>query len=154
VTPRDILGGLVIALGVSAAWIRLFPALAPVGGGWPDRRALQGLWFPSLGLLVLTPLWPPLAPRYVGALIGLAVSYTGVLVTGAPRDGGTTRRRLTRALLALALFAITLGVTERMLAFAGLSGGRLPELFLRAVVTASTFAGTMMLCRRLGLYEA
>jgi len=150
----DILGGLVIALGVSAGWIRLFPALDPVAGGWPDRRALRALWLLSLGLLVLTPFWPPLAPRYVGALTGLAVSYTGVLVMGAPPDGGTTRRRVTRVLLALTLFATTLGVTEGVLAFAGRSDGRLPELFVGAVVTASTFGGTIMLCRRLGLYDA
>jgi hypothetical protein len=150
----DILGGLVIALGVSAAWIRLFPALDPVGGGWPDRRALRALWPLSLGLLVLTPFWPPLAPRYVGALTGLAISYTWVRVTGAPPDGGTMRRRVTRVLLALALFATTLGLTEGVVALAGRSGDRLPELLVGAVVTASTFAGTIMLCRRLALYDA
>lgn len=150
----DILGGLVIALGVSAVWIRLLPALDPVGGSWPDRRALRALWLLSLSLLVLTPFWPPLAPRYVGALTGLAITYTGVLATGAPPDGGSTRRRVKRVLLALTLFAATLGLTEGVLAFAGRRGDRLPELFVGAVVTASTFAGTIMLCRRLGLYDA
>lgn len=149
----DVLGGLVIALCVSAAWIRLFPARDP-DGGWPDRGALRALWLLSLSLLVLTPFWPPLAPRYVGGLIGLAISYTGILATGAPPDGGTTRRRVSRVLLALTLSATTLGFAEEVLAFTGRSGGRLPELFVGAIVTASTFAGTIALSRRLGLYHA
>lgn len=150
----DVLGGLVVALGVSAAWIRLFPALDPVDGVWPDRRALRGLWVLTLALLVLTPFWPPVDPRYVGALTGLAISYTGILVTGAPADGGPTRRRFVRVLLGLAVFATTLGVTQGVLALAGRSGDRVSELLVGTVVTASTFAGTIRLCRRFGLYDA
>ncbi len=149
----DVLGGLVIALGVSAAWIRFFHALDSVEGTWPERRPLRALWLLNLGLLSLTPFWPPLAPRYVGALTGVAISYSLVLVTGAPRDGGTRWQRVSRVLLALTIFATTLGVTEWVLVFAGLSGGRLPQWFVGAIATASTFAGTIVLCRRLRLYD-
>ena len=149
----DVLGGFVIGLGVSSAWIRFFPARDPVGGSWPDRGALRALWILNVSLLALTPLWPPLALRYVGALVGLAISYTVVLVTGAPPDGGATRRRVTRVLLALTLFSITLGLTDGLPALAGRNGGRLEELFVGAIVTTSTFAGTLVLCRRLRLYE-
>lgn len=150
----DVLGGFVIALAVCAAWIRFFPATDPVDGTWPDRHALRGLWLLSLSLVALTPFSPLLEPRYVGTLAGLALSYSEVVRAGAPPDGGAWRLRLTRVVLALTLFSSSFGLTEGLLMLAGRSGGRLSGLFLGAMVTGSTFAGGVYLCRRLRLYEA
>ncbi len=147
----DVLGGFVIAIGVSAVWIWLFDSKE---GKWPPSWSLRGLWLLCLGLLVLMPWFPPISPGYAGALTGLALSYTLIGFTGAPPDGGTDPQRVGRVLLALAVFAITLGLTEGMLAFGGRIESRLGQWMVGAIVTASTFAGAIVLCRRLRLYES
>lgn len=145
----DVLGGFAIALMVSAVWIRLFGAIDPAEGTWPPRRPLGWLFLLCVSLFAMAPWVSPVSPRYAGALTGLALSYAVVLSKGAPPDGGTKRQRWLRVLLALTLFATTLGLGDETLALAGLSGGRLPQWFLGAIVTASTFAGTIVLARRL-----
>ena len=149
----DVLGGLVIAIGVSAVWLRLFGCFESGDGSGPPRWPLRGLWLLCLGLLVLMPWCPPISPRYAGALTGLALSYALIASTGQPPDGGTNRQRVSRVLLALAIFTITLGLTEGMITFAGRIEGRLSQWVVGATVTASTFAGAIVLCRWLGLYK-
>ncbi len=148
----DVLGGLVIAIGVSAVWIRLFDSFHLPEGNGPPKRPLRGLWLLCLGLFVLMPWFPPISPRYAGALTGLALSYTLIASTGQSPDGGTNRQRVSRVLLALVVFATTLGLTDRMLAFDGRIESRLGQWVAGATVTASTFAGAIVLCRRLRLY--
>lgn len=148
----DVLGGFVIAIGVSAAWIRLFGSLDSAEGNGSARRPLRGLWLLCLGLLSLLPWWPPIAPRYAGALTGLALSYSLIVATGLPPDRGTNRQRVSRVLVALALFAITLGLGEGTLALVGRGEDRLLQWLVGATVIASTFAGAIVLCRRLRLY--
>lgn len=148
----DVLGGFAIALVASATWVRLFGEVDPVGGMWPRRSPLRGLWFLCALLFALVPWFSPISPRYAGALTGLALSYAVVFSNGAPPDGGAIRQRLMRILLALALFATTLGLGDEALTLAGLSGGRMAQWFLGAIVTASTFAGTIALGRRLRLF--
>lgn len=150
----DVLGGLVIAIVVSVVWIRLFDSFhLPEGKGAP-KWPLRGLWLLCLGLLVLMPWCPPISPRYAGALTGLALSYTLIASTGQPHEGGTNRQRVSRVVLALVIFATTLTLTERLLALEGRIEGRLAQWFVGATVTASTFAGATVLCRRLRLYGA
>ncbi|MEO8358741.1 MAG: phosphatase PAP2 family protein [Vicinamibacteria bacterium] len=148
----DVLGGLVIALVVSATWIRWLPAQDPVDTGPEGRRLVRRLWFVALGLLALTPWWNSLPPAYVGAVTGLALSYSLIVKTGSPRDGGTSGQRAARIAIALTLFAVTLGIMA--LAFGVEGASRWSLVFSGAVVTASTFAGTILLSRRLGLFEA
>lgn len=148
----DVLGGFVIALGVSALWLRLFGSSDSAEGKWPPKWPLRGLWLLCLGLLVSMPWSPPISPRYAGALTGLALSYTLISSAGQPPDGGTDRQRVSRVLLALAVFATTLTLMERMLAFEGWIVSRLAQWVVGAIVTASTFAGGIALCRRLRLY--
>jgi len=148
----DVLGGLVIGIGVTAVWVRLFGSFDPGEGKWPRRWPGRGLWLLCLGLLVLMPWCPPISPRYAGALTGLALSYTLIGFIGAPPDGGTDAQRVSRVLLALAVFAITLGLSEGMLAFEGRLESRVGQWMVGAIVTASTFAGAIVLCRRLRLY--
>ena len=148
----DVLGGFVIAIGVSVVWIRLFDSFDSREGKWPPMWPLRGLWLLCLGLLAFMPWCPPISPRYAGALTGLALSYTLIAFTGQPPDGGTDRQRVSRVLLALAVFAATLMLMERMLAFEGRIESRLAQWLVGATVTASTFAGAIALCRRLRLY--
>lgn len=147
----DVLGGLVIALVVSAMWIRFLPTQDPVDTGPGGRRRLRRLWFVTLALLALTPVLKSLPPAYVGAVTGLALSYSLIMKNGVPRDGGTTGQRTARIAIALTLFAVTLGMMG--LAFGVEGASRLSTVFAGAVVTATTFAGTILLSRRLGLFE-
>lgn len=149
----DVLGGVVIAVFVSAVWIRLFAREDPAEREWPHQGSLRGLWLLCLGLLVLMPWCPPVAPRYAGALAGLALSYTLVSSAGPSSDGGTRGQRVSRVLLALLVFAATLTMTERIVPFEGRGQGRFAQWLGGAIVTAATFAGTMILCRRRRLYE-
>ena len=149
----DVLGGFVIALGVSAVWLRLFGSSDSPEGKWPPRWPLRGPWLMCLGLFVFMPWCPPISPRYAGALTGLALSYTLIASAGQPPDGGTDRQRVSRVLLALAVFATTLTLAERRLAFDGRIENRLAQWLVGAIVTASTFAGGIVLCRRLRLYS-
>ncbi len=48
---------------------------------------------------------------------------------------------------------IGLGMMEWMLGFAGRGGNRVSDLLAGAMVTASTFAGTIVLGRRLRLFD-
>jgi membrane-associated phospholipid phosphatase len=148
----DVLGGFVIAIGISAVWIRLFGSSDSADGKWPPRWSLRGFWLVCLGLLVLMPWFPPISPRYAGALTGLAISYTLIASTGQPPDGGTDRQRVSRVLLALLIFAATLTLLEGIFAFEGRIENRLAQWMVGATVTASTFAGAILLCRRLRLY--
>jgi membrane-associated phospholipid phosphatase len=146
----DVLGGFVIAIGVTAVWVQLLGCFDSGEGKWPPTWALRGLWLLCLGLLVLMPWCPPISPRYAGALTGLALSL--ISSTGQPPDGGTDRQRVSRVILSLAVLATTLGLTEGVLAFEGQVGSRLAQWVVGATVTASTFGGTIVLCRRLRLY--
>ncbi|MBP9946280.1 MAG: phosphatase PAP2 family protein [Vicinamibacteria bacterium] len=147
----DVLGGFVIAIAVSVVWLRLFGSRHPAGETVASAWGLRGLWFFCLGLFVLMPWCPPISPRYAGALTGLALSYTLIGSTGEPPDGGTDRQRVSRVLLALAVLATTLGLSEGMLAFEGRLESRLGQWVVGAAVIASTFAGGVVLSRRLGL---
>lgn len=148
----DVLGGFVIAIGVTAVWLRLFGSPDSAEGKDHPSWPLRGLWLLCLGLLALLPWCPPISPPYAGALTGLALSYSLLASTGHPPDGGTDRQRASRVLLALAVFATTLGLTEGMLAFEGRIESRLAQWVVGAIVTSSTFAGAIVLCRRLRLY--
>lgn len=148
----DVLGGFVIAIAVSAVWLRLFGSRHPAGESVAPASGLRGLWFFCLGLLVLMPWCPPISARYAGALTGLALSYAVIGSTGEPPDGGTDRQRVSRVLLALAVFAITLGLSEGTLAGEGRLDSLLAQWVVGVTVTASTFAGGVVLSRRLGLY--
>ena len=148
----DVLGGFVIAMAVSAVWLRLFGCRHPVGESVAPAWPLRGLWSFCLGLLVLLPWCPQISPQYAGALTGLALSYSLIASTGQPPDGGTDRQRVSRVLLALAVLATTLGLAEGMLADEGRLDSRLAQWVVGVTVTASTFGGTIVLCRRLRLY--
>jgi len=146
----DVLGGLFLGLGVTAAWIRLLPNPEALAAPQASARALTKLWATSLVLAALTPFLPSLDPAYVGALLGFAVSCAA-LRHQPPRDGGSSGERLTRVALGLVVFTMSLGGTVGVASWVGATGA-LPQLAVGAVVTASTFAGTALLCLRLGLY--
>ncbi len=148
----DVLGGLGIGLVVSAMSFVFFRALDPVGVPWPDRRAMRPLWSVSLVLLAATPFVPVLQARYVGALVGLALSYALVLGTGAPPDGGSRRQRVLRILVGLALFTATFLATDGLVRLSG--RGRVAAMLATAIVTTATLAGTVAAGRRLRLYDS
>ena len=147
----DVLGGLGIGLVASAMSFVFFRALDPVGVPWPDRRAMRPLFSVSLVLLAATPFVPVLQARYVGALVGLALSYAIVLGTGAPPDGGSRRQRVLRILVGLALFTATFLVTDGLVRLCG--RGRVAAMLATAIVTTATLAGTVAAGRRLRLYD-
>lgn len=148
----DVVGGLGIGLVVSAMSFVFFRALDPVGVPWPDRRAMRPLWSVSLVLLAATPFVPVLQARYVGALVGLALSYALVLGTGAPPDGGSRRQRVLRILVGLALFTATFLATDGLVRLSG--RGRVAAMLATAIVTTATLAGTVAAGRRLRLYDS
>lgn len=147
----DVLGGLTIGVVVSAASFAFFRTLDAADTPWPDRRAVRPLWRLCLALLVVTPLVPVLNPRYLGALVGLAVSYAAILATGPPSDGGSRRERAQRIAVGLAIFGATFGATDGLMVFFG-KGGRVASLLSTLIVTTATLAGTVAACRRLRLY--
>jgi len=147
----DVLGGFAIGFLVSLASFVFFRALDPADVPWPDRRAMRPLWLLCLALVVATPFAPVLEGSYVGALVGLALSYAAILAHGAPPDGGPPRRRVLRILLGIVLFAATFLATDALVRSAG--RGRVAAMLATAIVTTATLAGTVAASRRLGLYE-
>ena len=152
----DVLGGLAIGGFAAALAVLLFRALDDEAFRRHERRAraaLLPLPLLSIVLLVATPYAPVLQPRYVGALAGLVVSYGFLLVTGFPPDGGPPRQRSLRIALAGLVFLAGLAATQALVAVVARSGERVVLLASTLLVVAATFAGTVALCRRLGLYS-
>ncbi len=160
----DVLGGFAIGLVASGLAVLLFRAFDEELFGRTDRRARSAILpatlvsllpatLVSLLLVLITPHQPLLDPVYVGALAGLVLSYGFLLVTGLPRDAGTKRQRLLRVAVATLVFLA--GITA-MGALTELLGrpSRLTPLVASTIASGATFAGTVWLSRRLGLYPA
>lgn len=153
----DVLGGLAIGLAAAGLALLLFRGFDEELFERRDPRArpaLVPITVLSLVLLVLTPYQPLLRPEYVGALAGLVVSHAFLLVTGLPQDGGPRRQRALRVATAALVFLAGLAATTTLLELIGRHGPRMVPLGGTLLVTAATFAGTVALCQRLGLYRA
>jgi membrane-associated phospholipid phosphatase len=151
----DVLGGLAIGLVSSGLAVLLFRALDEERLGRRDReagRALVPVGLLSLALCVLAPFEPLLPPLYVGGLVGLVLSAAFLLRTGQPAEGGTRRQRALRVALATLVLLVGVAAREGLQHLGGREAARLGALAAGVVLTASTFAGTAALCRRLGLY--
>ena len=74
-------------------------------------------------------------------------------MTGFPPDGGPPRQRSLRIALAGLVFLTGLAATQALVAVVARSGERVVLLASTLLVVAATFAGTVALCRRLGLYS-
>lgn len=151
----DVLGGL--AVGLVSAAIAL-PLLRGLGRGSPtggpgERHAVVPLALLGLGLLVAAPGAWLVQPSYAGAVAGLAVVWGVLLASGFPPDGGTTRQKVRRVAVAGLVFLVGVAVRQALLALLGHGlVARLTALCLGLAVTALTFAGSVGLCRKLGLY--
>lgn len=153
----DVLGGFsigVLAAGLAVFFFRAFDEELFRRRDRRARLALLPVTLLALALLVLTPSQPLLRPEYVGALAGLVVSYAFLLVSGLPLDDGTRRQRALRVAVAGLVFVAGLAATRGLLEILGWQGGRLVPLGWSVLVSTATFAGTVALCRRLGLYQA
>jgi membrane-associated phospholipid phosphatase len=152
----DVLGGFAIGGFAAALAVLLFHTLDDEAFRRHDRRA-RAAFLPlallSLVLLAAAPYTPLLQPRYVGALAGLVVSYGFLLVSGLPPDGGPPRQRALRIALAGLVFLAGLAATQALVAVVGRNGERVALLASTSLAVAATFAGTVTLCRRLGLYS-
>ena len=152
----DVLGGFVLGVFAVALTVLLFRATSNELLRRRDRSAhaaLVPVTVLSLLLLVLTPYEPLLQPEYVGALAGLVISYAFLNVTGTPRDGGSLRQRALRVAVGGLVFLAACVAAEGLLEFVGRPGARMFLLGATLVVSMVTIAGTVALCRRLGLYE-
>jgi membrane-associated phospholipid phosphatase len=152
----DVLGGFVLGVFAVTLTVLLFRAASNELLQRRDRRAraaLAPVTLLSLLLLVLAPYEPLLQPEYVGALAGLVISYAFLHVTGTPRDGGSLRQRALRVAAGGLVFLVACVAAEGLLELLGRPGPRMFLLGATLVVSTVAIAGTVALCRRLGLYE-
>jgi membrane-associated phospholipid phosphatase len=151
----DVLGGLAVGLASAAVALPLLRRLArgSPAGGPGERQAVVPLALLALGLVVAAPGARLVQPSYAGAVAGLAICWRALLARGFPPDGGTTRQGMRRVALAGLVFLGGVAVRQALLALAGHGlVARLTALCVGLAVTALTFAGSVVLCRRLGLY--
>jgi membrane-associated phospholipid phosphatase len=152
----DVLGGLAIGLVAAGLALLLFRGIDEELVRRRDRRAWRALVpvsLLSLALLVLAPYQPLLPPEYVGALAGLVVSYALLLVTGLPLDAGSRRQRALRVAVGALVFLAGFAAREALRDIVGRHGARTVRLAATLLVATATLAGSVALCRRLGLYE-
>lgn len=150
----DVLGGLAIGLVSAALALPLLRGLgeAASAGGDRERRVVVRLALLGVALPAAVPFTPLVQPSYAGAVAGLAISWGVLLATGFPPDGGTRRQRTRRVAIAVLVFLAGLAARQALLAVVGHGVVRVAALGAALVVTVLTFAGSALLCRRLGLY--
>ncbi len=149
----DVLGGLAIGLVSAALALPLLRGLGEAAaGGRRERRVVVLMGLLGAALLTAMPVTPLVQPSYAGAVAGLAVSCGVLLATGFPPDGGTRRQRTRRVAIAGLVFLAGIAARQALLAVVGHGVVRVAALGAALVVTVLTFAGSALLCRRLGLY--
>jgi membrane-associated phospholipid phosphatase len=150
----DVLGGAGAgALGVAAAALLLHKANGP-GPAGPRPADLAPLGALCAVLVFLTPFAPALDTVDIGRLAGVAAAYAFVLATGLPADGGTPWQRVGRILSAAVLYLAVDRVIRSVFDADTWEQHRLATLAATSLSTAVTFAGAVVVSRRLGWYRA
>ena len=150
----DVLGGLAIGLAATGLAVVLFRPLDEERlRGRESGLAFAPATLVSLALCALAPWQPLLRPEYVGVLAGLVVSGALLLATGLSAEGGTRRQRALRVAIAGLVLVSALGAAQSLTRLPGPPAARAAAVAATLLVSAATFAGTVTLCRRLGLYS-
>ncbi len=151
----DVLGGLAVGLLSAALALVLFRGMAAAPDAGRQRLAIVGPALLALALLAAALIAPLVRPSYVGALTGLVLSFAALVVTGCPPDGGPPRQRVRRVAVAVGIVLLVGGLPRQaLLGSVGHELEGLPALGAGLSVTLAAFAGSALLCRRLGLYQA
>ncbi len=149
----DVLGGLAIGLVSAALALILFRGVA---GGAADadgaRRAIAGPALLALVLLGALPFTALVQPSYVGAVAGLVLSFALLAATGFPPDGGEPRQRARRVAVAVLVLVAGAGARQALHWSTGHELGGPVAFAAGLFVTLACLAGSVLLCRRLGLY--
>lgn len=148
----DVLGGAAIGTVAAVLAALLLRPLDEEHAPRPRPLALVPAAVASLVLLVATPFVPVLHPLYVGGFAGLVLSYAIVLALGAAPDRGTTKQRLFRFALAVAVYAAASPLVAEFATSGGSQESRTRAVATAVFVITLTIAGTEVLLRRLRLY--
>ena len=147
----DVLGGAII--GILAIVITYF-LTKPIDQDKSNDspKALIGLGLVTVILMILTPLVDLLHKESIGRLLGVLATFFILYQLGFPQDKAPIWKRIGRILVTVVIY----GIIDKLINPAdllGISKDSFGVVILIGTVSFLAFAGSILLSKRLNLYE-
>ena len=149
----DVLGGMVVGIfSVSVAAFLVRPLNTKDSSEKNVSALLRWMIF-AISLVVLAPFVELLDKEDIGRIVGVLVTYVLLLQTGMPLDKSKVWKRIARVLLAFVVYIAIEQLINPSVDSIGLEDNSFGMLVAVFIITFVSFYGTILIARRLKLYE-